>query len=419
VSAATADQRDRVKRRARIAVLVLFTSFGVTIGTWAVHLPSLKRSIGLTEGQLGTVLLALGVGALLGMRWGGKLADRYGSGPISLITVSAMALAVVVPHCMPSMALAAAAAVLFGLFTGTADVVMNVAAVEVERAYGRPIMGLFHGLFSVGTVIGSLLSAVGFAIHAPASAVTLVIGVLSVAGVLALRSALWRRWMVSAPAEPDAGADQSSTPGEESGPSQGRRMALLGVLAFLLFLGEGTAMDWSSLHAQEILGASPTSGTMAFTAFVVSVATGRFVVDRIVERVGAVAVLRWGTVAAALGALLVVSTDSLVLALVGWAVFGFGVCGGIPQVFSAAGALSGGSGKQLSVVVGLGYVATLAGPAIVGWLAEIVTLKWALLVAPVAMLICVFGSGSVGGVDLSATALAEPDDEAETASSPG
>ena len=408
LSAFAAGQLNRAGPRARVAVLVLFAAFGVTIGTWAVHLPELKESVGLTAGQLGTVLLAVGVGAVVGMQVGGRLSDRFGSGPVSLISVTAMALAVVVPMCAASMAQAMVAAVVFGICVGTGDVAMNVAAVEVERDYERPIMGLFHGFFSVGTALGSLGSAVGFAVQAKAPVVTLIIGLVSAGALIAVKPALWRRWMGSGPAQVEAPLEESSEPVDKS--ARWRRLAVLGALSFLLFLAEGSAMDWSSLHAQEHRGASPTTGTMAFTAFVVAMTIGRFTIDRIADRVGAVRVLRWGSAVATAGAVLVVYTDSLILTLVGWAIFGLGICGGIPQVFTAAGAVSGGSGKELSYVVGLGYVATLSGPAVIGWLAEFVSLNQALIVVPVAVLICACGAGAVDGARLGAREPTADDD---------
>ena len=60
---------------------------------------------------------------------------------------------------MTTWAHAALAVVVFGVSSGISEVAMNAAAVDVERRYGRPIMGAFHGVFSVGNVVGSLISA--------------------------------------------------------------------------------------------------------------------------------------------------------------------------------------------------------------------------------------------------------------------
>jgi MFS family permease len=170
---------------------------------------------------------------------------------------------------------------------------------------------------------------------------------------------------------------------------------VLGVLAFLLLLSEGSAMDWSSLHAQQHLGTSPTMGALAFGTFVTAMTVGRFSVDRVAQHIGSARVLRWGAAAAAVGIIVVTLSPVLPLTLLGWIMFGLGLSGGVPQVLSAAGNVSGASGRALSRVVGLGYVAILAGPAVIGWLAEVTSLNTAFVVPLCAVLTCALAAGAV------------------------
>jgi MFS family permease len=166
------------------------------------------------------------------------------------------------------------------------------------------------------------------------------------------------------------------------------RVLLLGMLAFLLLLSEGSAMDWSSLHAREHLGASAPSAALAIGSFVVAMTVARFAADRVVQAVGPVWVLRGGAILAAAGILAVIMAPNLPVALAGWALFGLGLAGGLPQVLTAAGNLGGGSARTLSRVVGVGYVAILGGPALIGWLVELVSWQGAFLVPLCSVVIC-------------------------------
>ena len=154
-------------------------------------------------------------------------------------------------------------------------------------------------------------------------------------------------------------------------------------------------MDWSSLHAQQHLGASPALGALAFGFFVAAMTVGRFSVDRLAARVGAVRVVRWGSLAAAMGLVLVMAAPVLPLTLLGWVITGLGIAGGVPQVFSAAGNSGGASGRTLSRVVGMGYLAILAGPSAIGWLADVVSLNTAFVVPLAAVLICAAMAGVI------------------------
>jgi MFS family permease len=370
---------------------MLFACFGMTLATWAVHLPSVQRATGMSTAMVGTILLISGMGALLGMQVCGPLADRLGSSTVGLFTGAAMAVSVLAPLAAPSTGWVAGGALLFGAATGAADVAMNAAAVEVERAYGRPIMGSFHAVFSLGSVAGSVLATIGFLLRlstlVASATVAGVVGVMLLAVSGVLRNADL--------GDPVADAPDETPPERTSASAPTLRVIVLGALAFLLLLSEGAAMDWSSLHAQQHFGVAPAVGSVAFGCFVTAMTIGRFCADRIAGRFGSVATVRWGCALAALGVATVFLGPGIPVALVGWVLFGFGLAGGIPQVFTAAGNIGAGSGRVLARVVGMGYVAMLAGPALIGWLAELSSINTALLLPLCAIAVCALAAPAV------------------------
>ena len=383
---------------ARVAVNAVFACFGITLATWAVHLPALQHATGMSTAMLGTVLLVSGTGALVGMQVCGPLSDRIGSTRIALVAGAVMALAVMIPLSATTALWAACGAFLFGIATGSADVAMNAAAVSLERAYGRPIMSSFHAVFSLGSVLGSLLATVGFALHASTVTASGAVGLPRVVMIVAVS-----RWLLDTeifttaaredPEDPDerTGADGV----EDGGKPPLRRILLLGTLAFLLLFSEGAAMDWSSLHAQRHLGASPTGGAIAFGVFVTAMTVGRLCADRIAHRIGAVALLRRGSALAVAGIALVIFAPNLPVTLLGWLLAGLGLAGGLPQVFTAAGNVGVASGRVLARVVGMGYVALMSGPALIGWLAELISLNSALVLPMCAVAVCVLAASTV------------------------
>lgn len=387
--------RRRAQLTYRMAVYGLFATFGIVLSTWAVHLPALQTATKMSTSMLGTVLLILGSGAVAGMQLTGRIADRYGPRWVAIVTVAAMAVALIAPLAATSRQGATVGAFVLGLATGSADVAINAAAVIAERLYGRPLLASFHGVFSLSTLAGSLLSAGAFALHATtlttavfASAVCLVI-------VAAAAAALWRCGPHLPAAVPPARNSDDAVHRDEP-PTTGRgRVAVLGLLAFLFFLAEGAAMDWSSMHAQRELGETPTSGALAFGAFVGAMTVGRFCIDRLAAEYGPVLIVRAGAAVAVTGLTIVICTTMLPLVLFGWALTGLGIAGGIPQVFSAAGNLGDGSARRLSLVVGVGYLAILAGPGLVGWLAELTSLSAAFALPLAAVLVCALSAPAV------------------------
>lgn len=403
-------------RQIRIAVFVLFTSFGVVLATWAVHLPTLQRAAGLSSSGLGTILLALGVGALAGMQAFGPLSNRFGPIPVTIVSSCAMALAVNLPVNATQPWFAGAGALVFGVCTGLAEVSMNAVAVAIERDYRRPIMSSFHAMFSVGNVIGSICAAAAFALAIPtAGAVASVTGCCAVA-VVGART-LMRGWSASVRDEHARTDGERADHGSREQPSPRRsQIVALCVMAFLFLLCEGAAMDWSSIHAQEHLDVSASQGTIAFGTFVTAMTISRFNIDRIAARFGPVAVIRWGSVLAFIGIATVMLAPTYSIVLVGWLLFGLGLAGGIPQVFTAAGNLDSGSHSTLSRVVSSGYVALLAGPALIGWVGEISSINAAMLIPLCALVVCGVGAGVTAG---PAGGTADVSDDGTAAAIPG
>ncbi|OCB11960.1 MFS transporter [Mycolicibacterium porcinum] len=381
--------------RQRVAICAVFISFGLILGSWAAHLPAVKLAIGASSSQMGAVLLILGVGALTGMQVSGYLVDRIGSGRVALLGSGSMVVTLIPPLVLSEWLPVAVAAAVLGLAIGIAEVGMNAAAVDVERDYRRPIMASFHGMFSVGCVIGALFGALAFYLGIGTAVTAAAIALCGTVLCLGAATTLLRLDITAKGGQP--GGTPSS--GESVPPRQRARLVVLGALAFLLLLTEGSAMDWSSLHAQQHLNAQSSTGTLALAAFVSAMTIGRFSIDRIAARVGPVRVLRWGS-ALSLGGLLVVTQSMwLPLTCLGWLLLGLGLSGCVPQVFTATGKLPGESAAALSRVVGAGYLAVLAGPAIVGWLADVVTLNGALALPIVAMAICACTANAVAVPD--------------------
>ena len=376
----------------RVAIIVVFAVFGLSISTWAVHIPSVQQRTGVSAGTLGSLLLMHGAGALIGMQACGPLINRFGSARISLLGAAAMATTLALPLNAPSPALLGGALLIFGGATGITDVAMNARAVAVEQQVGKPIMSAIHAIFSVGSVIGSLIGA---ATLAAAWSLPSTTAVMCGACLLLVACTAPNLYAVKADPKTGVGVSPGAAPAEPS--SRRRRLVMLGALAFLLLLAEGWAMDWSSLHAQERLGVSNALGALVFGAFVTAMTVGRFTADVVSARKGAVWVVRYGGVAAVVGLGIVVASPALPLTMVGWVVFGLGLSGTLPQVFSAAGNVAGATGTDFSRVVGCGYVALLAGPAVIGWLSELVTLNLALLLPLVAVAAAALGARAVAG----------------------
>ncbi|MEU6539032.1 MFS transporter [Streptomyces sp. NPDC047000] len=382
---------ERSLRAARVATYVYFVLCGTLMGAWVVHIPSVEERVGIDHAALGGLLVLLGLGAFAGMRVAGPLTDRLGARVVVPAGGALCGAALALPGLARDPWTLAGALLVFGFCNGCLDVSMNAHAVHVEKAYGRPVMSGFHATFSVGGVLASLIGAA--ATNAGLDPVGSMTAVGALGIVIALASA--RALLPAAPAAESTGSPartEASPSVERRGPAG--RIRLLAVLALMVMLCEGAANDWSALHLEDVLGASAATAAFAYGTFAAAMTVGRLLADRLAARFGSMAVLRHGAATAAAGITLVALGPWMWAAFAGWGLFGLGLSGCVPQLFSAAGhADPAAAGANVSRVAGLGYVGMLAGPAVIGWLTHLVALDHAFVLLT---LLCVTTAVAAG-----------------------
>lgn len=355
--------------RARISTFAIFALNGFVLGMWVVHIPGILERTGASTVTLGYLLLLMGGSALVGMQIGGRVIDGLGSRAVTVAAGLALSASLIGPALATSVAGLAVALCLLGAANGVIDVAQNAQAVEVERAYGRPIISAFHAFFSLG---GLLASIVGGTLIAFDVDVRLALGGAGLAGIalaLVARPGLLRS-SIAAPTQGSAARAPWTT-----------RVVILSALAFVLLLSEGVAYDWSTVHLHDTLHASKSVAAWAFGSFSVMMTVVRLLADRVVARIGAAAYVQRAAIVGAVGLLGAALAPNAATAIIAWGVFGIGLAGCVPQFFSAAGNIDPAvSGTYLARVTGTGYLGLLAGPAVIGILTHWIPLTTAFAV---------------------------------------
>jgi len=370
----------------RVAVSAAFLIHSTVSGTWAPRLPAIKQSLELSDGELGTALVGLAIGLVVGTRLAGAPVDRFGSRPVMRVGFPLLAATLVLPGLADRIVTLFLSLFVLGLASGALDVAMNAQGIEVERPLDRPILSGLHGLWSIGLGIGAGLAALAAAIDAdPLEHFAVVAAVLAAASLVFMRGLLAAHR--SAPGEPEE---------EQVMVRWTPALVLLGVIAFCSFVGEGAASDWSAVYMTQELGSSEAVGAVAFAAFAVTMAIARFAADPLRAQLGNVRLVRGGSLIAAAGLGLGLLVDEPAAAIAGFALLGLGLAPVVPIAFSAAGELDPrATGRLVGRVATLGYVGSVAGPIMIGWLAEATSLRTALGLVVVLALVIAASARSV------------------------
>ena len=138
-------------------MLVYFVLLGLTEGMWVARIPGVKAGLHLTDGLLGASLLVGPAGLVAVMPLAGRLADQFGGARLIRFAGPAVAVLPVFLWTAGTLAEVLAAVLAFGIAGGMLSVGLNAQGVQVEQAYGRPLMASFHASFSLGGLAGALL----------------------------------------------------------------------------------------------------------------------------------------------------------------------------------------------------------------------------------------------------------------------
>jgi MFS family permease len=371
----------------RAATTAIFLVNGAAVGTWIAQIPAAQHRLDISKSVIGLALLCMACGALVAMPLTGQILARRPSARVTQIAVLIECVLIPLPLLAPSPWLLGAFLLVFGAANGATDVAMNAHGIAVEREFGRSIMSSLHGGWSVGGLAAAGAAALGGVAGLDAR----VEAALAAAALFAVSAAVSLRLGEATAAEAGPAPKLSRPP---SG------VVLLGVLCLAVMVTEGAMGDWSGLYLRDDAGAEASLAAVGFAGFSAGMAGGRFFGDWLADRVGTATLLRAGAalVVLALGGLLL--AGGAVVAVIGFTLVGLGVSNAAPQLFSAAGRVPGtASAPALAAVFTMGYTGFIAGPPIIGVLADLISLPAALAVliaAPLAVV--VFGGRATRAV---------------------
>mgnify|MGYP001627422810 CR=1 FL=1 len=341
-----------------------FLITGLAMSAWAPLIPFAKARLAIGESTLGLLILCFGIGSLMAMPVTGPLVNRYGCRRVITTSLLLMCISLVCLAISPGVSGMAVNLLVFGMMLGATDVAMNMQAVVVEKASGRAMMSGFHGFYSLGGIFGAVVMSALMGLGlSPFHALLCLTSVLLIMLAYAARDLL------------PADSNHSGGEREPFFVAPRGKVLLIGSLCFIAFLAEGAVLDWSALFLSTMRGIDPVYAGLGFACFSVAMTIGRFTGDKIVNALGGRRVVFWGGLFAASGFLLVIMVPYTPAAFVGFTLVGIGASNIVPVLFTAAGNQTAmPMGLAIAAVVSMGYAGLLAGPAVIGFVAEMTSL---------------------------------------------
>lgn len=351
----------------RIAVNIFFLINGLIIATLASRFVQIQEIYILSNKQLGFLLLAMSIGAFIGMPITGWLIHRFGSKRITTIAGLCMPIGLLILPWSPVWSLLFIPFFMVGASNGIMDVAMNAQAVEVEKLWKRSIMTFFHALFSVGMMIGAGIGSICIS-----SGIHPRLHFMSVAIFSFIILALTSSYLLKEEAQ-----EQEEDNVLFAWPTGA--LIALGIIAFCCMMGEGAMADWSAIYMEKIVEAEKSLQVAGLFAFSALMALARFMGDGGRDKYGDKRMMMIGAFTSLLGIAMILTVLHPYVVILGFGLVGLGLANVVPIVYSLAGNYPGVQpGVGIAAATTIGYTGFMAGPPLIGFLADAFDLRFAL-----------------------------------------
>ncbi|ANF81768.1 ABC transporter permease [Acinetobacter sp. NCu2D-2] len=348
----------------KIATALCFFSLGFSTAAWAPMIANVTHHLQLSHSQFGILLLGAGIGSMIAMPIAAKLANQFGCRPILAVLLFCFM------GILPALAMSSSVWMLaialfgFGFSAGGLGVTVNLQATQIEKITQQNLMPLFHGICSLGGLIGvslvTFLMSIGFSIHFSALTISFILLLIVFA---ALPFCLGHQKVVK---------ENTSDQVIEKKALPSVTILFIGLICFVSFLSEGAAMDWSGIYLNTHFKVDASQAGLAYSFFAALMMTGRFAGQFIIHHLGERNTILMSAVLASLGLMIVVFAPIWQIVLMGYAVLGLGSSNIVPLMFSKAGRQTQmPSHTALSYVSLFAYSGSLMGPAFVGFASDI------------------------------------------------
>lgn len=354
--------------RMRLAMSLFYFGMGFCFATWASRIPDIKSFLNLSEGELGSILFALPLGQLTAMPFSGKIVTRFSSRKVLIFAMPLYA------FCLTFIGLAekpwqlAVTLYLFGICANFSNIAINTQGVYTEQIFKKPIMGSFHGSWSLAGFCGALVALVMVKFNlTPYQHFMIVFASVGIIILINYRFLAKVKSVVKV--EKEVKKTRFKMP-EKS-------LIWLGVMGFCCMASEGIMFDWSGVYFKDIVKAPGALVILGYTSFMISMASGRFLSDILVRKFGAKKILLISGITISLGLYTAVIFPYLIPCTIAFMMVGFGVSNVIPIIYSTVGRITTiPTGEALTIVTGISFLGFLMGPPIIGHIAELTSLRY-------------------------------------------
>lgn len=359
----------RDTRQATLLIMALFLLQPMAFGSWLAMIPYIKDTLDLTKADLAIALLGMPLALIPTLQLASRIVARIGPRKTFALLLPIQTVVVLFPFLAAGVWSLFLALACLGAVVAFLEVALNTYAGRLEKASGALIMSRCHGFWALGVGVGSFFATQLFFVG-PVPAVFAICASTAALGVWA---------GLSLPRL--TGQDDGPAPKPQKLREMPKALFVISVFVLAVTMAEGAMSDWAAVYLAERWGGGPEEAGIGVTIFACFLAAGRFVGDWLKARLGARGLAQLTVGLALLGLVSLTVPSGLAFVFVGFALMGLGTSIGFPLGISAVAALDDTHEAQnIATMAMIAMSGFLVGPPLIGFVAEAISLRVALMV---------------------------------------
>ena len=339
----------------------------------------------MNDAAWGTILLMIPVGQICGMSISGLIVSKAGSKKILPLALFCYVIALLLIGLSSTEYALIMSLILFGFCGNFCNISVNTQGISLEAVYDKPIMASFHGGWSLAGLTGASIGLLMASLHLPPLYHFSIVGAIVIIIVLINKKYL----------QPDIKKEK-----DPAGIAARKRrkpesfLFLLGIVAFCGMAAEGSMSDWSGLYLIDVVGKPKHLAPIGLAAYMITMASGRFMIDKATQRWGRKRIVQAGGTLIATGLFTAVAFPHFIPVVIAFMIIGFGTAGIVPTLYSTAGQKTRiPPSLALTIVSSVSWLGFLLGPPTIGYISNLTNLRYSY--ALIGMLgICIVALGS-------------------------
>ncbi|GHT83399.1 MFS transporter [Actinomycetota bacterium] len=384
------DERAKAQRAAQLSIFVLFGCFGFMYITYLGRLVHIRELLGGESGPIDPraasfLLLGSSLGSVVAAPIAGAVIDNFSIRKFIRITATLSGIFLVLLSVFATAGqyyLCVLDTIILGAMFSSFNIGINIAGVTVEgKSGGKTLMPKFHAFFQVGAVLAAWFSTLIIAVDFTYIAQCLIVA------LIALVISNWRIFSVykiakQAQVYTDGFEVEVSTSfkGKMKAKGLDLMVIMIGLMVLSSSLMEGSGNDWISGGIVEGFDSPESTGLVGMWVYLATTAAMRFFGTPLLDKFGRWKVMRVLFLLAFAGISLYIFSPTEPLAVFGCVLWGLGVSFGYPVGITAAAESGKNSSFRASIVASIGNIMNIAGPPVIGLLANDLGIRLALCV---------------------------------------